>query len=87
MLTTLLAFSGSVKDLENSKEKLEKEVDDLKAKMKNKDATHQSLLDEHQALLTVSESSESKVSSLEKENDQLVSAREVTVILQSLIKP
>lgn len=61
-----------MKDLENAKGNLEKEVEGLKQKLKSKDSTHQTLLDEHQALQAMSSASEGKISLLERENDQLV---------------
>lgn len=63
----------SVKDLESSKNKLEKMIRDLTTELKTKDSTHQTLQDEYQALQAVSAAHETKLSSLERENDQLVS--------------
>lgn len=54
--------------------KLNKEIEELNAKLRSQELTHQTLQDEFQALQTVSNSNEGKLSSLERENDQLVSA-------------
>ena len=62
-----------MKDLEGTKVKLEKEVSELKAKLKEKDKTHQALKDEFQALQTSSASTEGKLADLESEYDELVS--------------
>ena len=72
------------RELENAKEKLENEIVELKQKIKSKDSTHQTLLDEYQALQVASTSYETKLSSLEKENDRLVSSYLDTVEPPSL---
>ena len=66
-------FLHSIQELEKSKKKYLMEVSSLVEKLKEKESTYQTLQDEYQALHTASDATEAKLSTLEKENDQLVS--------------